>query len=264
MKKLSSVVFDVFLRVLYIKPFVRLLKKYKFQWILLLVVLGILCLEGMKTLDFQGFIDYKKWLLHLTQDYPLFAVLSFFLMYTVFAIFSLPGGTVLSLIGGFLFGFVKGTLLSVFALSIGSSISFLLFRLFFRDLFIKKGGKKIKKIHTTLEKDEIYYLFAFRMFPFIPLFFTTIIIGLSSIRFHLFYLISFIAFLPSVGIYVNMGAQISKLENLQGLMAPDLVLAFSLMGVFPLCIKYLFKFLKKFKNSKEEDLALESGNLLTN
>ena len=263
MKKLSPLVLDVFLKVVYIRPFFRFLKRYKPLGILFLTVLAILCLEGLKILDFQGLIDYKRWLLDLTQDHPRLAGLSFFLIYTFSSILSLPGGTVFSLIGGFLFGFVKGGLLSIFALSIGSSLSFLLFRYFFRNLFIKKGGKKIKKIYTALKEDEIYYLFAFRMFPFIPLFFTTVVIGLSSIKFYLFHVVSFIAFLPLVGMYVNVGAQISQLENLQELMAPDLLVSFSLIGVFPLFVKYLLKLLKRFKNVKE-DLPLESGNLLTN
>ena len=263
MKKLSSLILDIFSRLLRVKPFTRFFKKYKLQVILFLVLVGILCVEGLKTLDFQGLIDYKRWLLYWVQDHPLVASLSFFLVYMFLAILSLPGSTILSFIGGFLFGFVKGTLFSVFALSFGSGISFLLFRFFFRDLFIKKGRKKMKRIYMVLKKDEVYYLFAFRMFPFIPLFLATITMGLSSIKFTSFYVISFIAFLPLVGIYVNMGTQISQLEDIQGLMAPNSLIAFSLIGIFPLCVKYLFKFLKKFKKS-DKDLSIETGSVLTN
>ena len=128
----------------------------------------------------------------------------------------MPGATVLNVIGGFLFGFLKGTLLSVFAVSIGSGFAFLLSRYFFRDFFLKKSGAKMKKIYGHLRGNEVYYLFAFRLFPFIPLLFTNMIMGLSSIRFSVFFIVSFITLLPHLAIYANIGSQLSQLEDLHG------------------------------------------------
>ena len=261
MKKLSSVFLDIILRVLHIKPIIQLLKKHKAIMILLLVCLLFGFVEWLKTFSLQEIIEYKKSLLYLAQDHPLALSLFFFLFYFFASALSLPGTTFFNIIGGFLFGFVQGTLLSIFAISLGSSISFLLVRFFLRDLFIRKGGVKLKKIYENLKNDEIYYLFALRMFPFTPLFFTNLIMGLSSIKLNVFYAISFISLLPGIAIYANMGSQLSQLENLQGLLAPNLLFAFSLIALFPVFIRYLIKFSKKFKRSNE-DLSLESDNPL--
>lgn len=119
----------------------------------------------------------------------------------------------------------------------------------------------MQKAFSLLEKDDVYYLFAFRLFPFTPLFFTNMIMGLSSIKLSVFYIISFISLLPLLAIYANMGSQLSHLETWEGLMSFEILAAFGLVGLFPLLMKYLLKFFKRFKKNKE-DLVLDSGGSL--
>ena len=250
---------DILLRVLGIKPFFRLIKKYK---ALIIVFLGVFIffLWWLWLRDFDV-MERKKFILLLAQERPLSSSFFFFVLYFLASVLSLPGTTFLNIIGGFLFGFAKGTALSVFAVSIGSSIAFLITRFFLRDFFAQKGGVKIKKIYQYLQKDTAYYLFALRLFPFTPLLFTNIIMGLSSIKLSVFYMISFVSLLPSMAIYANVGTQLSQLEDIRGLAAPNLLFSFALIGFFPLFVKYLFKFLKRFKKTKES-LPLESDHVL--
>ena len=257
MKKLSLLFVDVLLKIVPIRPLLKLLKKYKLFLIAFLIVLSFMFALWLNSLNMAQIVSYKSSLLLLVAKYPLLASLLFFMVYLLFSTISLPGLTVFNIVGGFLFGFVKGTVLSVFAVSIGSSFCFLLIRFFFSGFFIKKGGKKLKKIHQHLNKNQVYYLFAFRLFPFTPLFFTNLIMGLSSIRLSLFYTVSFIALLPQLAIYANIGAQMSQLENLQGLVQPNLLFAFSLIALFPFTVKFLFYVLKKIKPSAQ-DLPLEA------
>lgn len=263
MKKLTTIFLDILLRVLYIKPIFRLLKKHKLILIVLLTSLFFILIEWLKTFQIQEILEHKQNLLQLAHDYPLSLSLIFFFSYLLISTLSLPATAVFNVIGGFLFGFAKGVLLSIFALSIGSGFAFLLTRYFLRDFFIRKGGARMKKAYRHLTNNQIYYLFAFRLFPFTPLFFTNMIMGLSSIRFSVFYIVSFIALLPQLAIYANIGSQLSQLENLHGLMDPNMLLAFALIGLFPLSIKYLFRLIKRFKKSKE-DLSLESDSALPN
>ena len=259
MKKLFSWFLDALLKILGIKHSV--LKKYKPLSLVFLITLFFLCIEWLKTFDANEIVEYKRHLLYLAQDHPLSLSIAFFLVYLFAATLSLPGTTAFNIIGGFLFGFIQGTVLAIFAVSIGCCFAFLITRFFLRDFFIKKGGVKMKKIYGHLKKDEVYYLFAFRLFPFIPLFFTNIVMGLSSIRLSVFYIVSFISLLPAMVIYANMGSQLSQLENLQGLAEPNVLFAFSLVGLFPLFVKYFFKFFKRLQKSRKK-LPLESDSLL--
>ena len=251
-KKIFSVFLDILLKVLQLKPIFRVLKKYKVLILIFFAVLLIGLILWLRTFSLSDILTYKKQLFDLIQDKPFLIAASFFLIYVFISTISLPGTTVLSISGGFLFGFVKGLLISLFAVSIGSCFAFLITRYFLRDFFIKKAGSKLERIYNHLKRDEVYYLFAFRLFPFTPLFFTNLLMGLTSMRLNVFLIVSFIAFMPTVFVYVNMGSQLSRLEDWNGLTDPNLIFAFALMGVFPLIVRYSFKFLKGLKKSKEE------------
>ena len=256
-KKIFSVFFDILFKIFQIRPILRLLKRYKILIFILFIGFLVLLVLWLRTFSLSEILAYKKQIFELIQDKPLLMALSFFLVYVFVATISLPGSTVFSIIGGFLFGLLKGTLISLFAVTIGSCFAFLITRYFLRDFFIKKAGPRLDRIYNHLKKDEVYYLFAFRLFPFTPLFFTNLLMGLASIRLTLFCAVSFIAFLPTIFVYVNMGFQLSELENWSGFTEPDLLLAFILIGLFPLAVRYIFKLVKKFRNSKE-DFPLES------
>ncbi|MCZ0933185.1 MAG: VTT domain-containing protein [Oligoflexia bacterium] len=208
-------------------------------------------------------MSYKKQLFYLIQEQPFLTAVFFFLVYVLASTVSLPGTTVLSIAGGFLFGFAPGLLISLFAVSLGSGFAFLITRHFLRDFFVKKAGSKLEKLYSHLEQDETYYLFAFRLFPFTPLFFTNMLMGLTSMRLNVFFTVSFIAFLPTLFVYVNMGSQLSRLEDWSGLSDPSFLFAFALMGLFPLTVRYSFKFLKRFKKSREE-FSLDSEQIFLN
>ncbi len=251
MKKLFSALLDILLKALRVKSAFQFLKKHKPFLITLLVALAIVFIEWFKSFDTAELMENKKLLLSWVEGRPLISSLSFFLVYFFISVLSFPGTAVLSIISGFLFGFFKGTLLSLLAVSIGSGTAFLLTRFFLKDFFIKKGGAKMQKIYKILEKDEMYYLFALRLFPFIPLFFTNIAMALSSMSWGAFFAVSFLSLLPSMAIYANMGTQLSYLEDWRGLSDPGLLTAFALIGLFPLFVRLGLRFFKKLKKSKE-------------
>lgn len=61
--------------------------------------------------------------------------------------------------------------------------------------------------------------------------------GLTTIRALAFYLVSQVGMLPETLVYVNAGTQLAKIESLQGILSPALLLSFVLLGFFPLSAK---------------------------
>ena len=243
---------DFLLRILRIKALPSFLKKYKNLLALFCAALLLSLAVWISSFELDTILESKKSLLDAVEDRPLSSALLFFLFYLTVFTLSLPAALPLSLIGGFLFGFSKGALLSLFSASLGSSLSFLLVRFFLYDFFLKRGGLKVQKLRSRFKKDELYYLFALRTLPFIPSFFTNIVMGLSSIKLTSFYAVSFVAFSPALLIYTNIGSKLSSLESLQGLGRPSLIFAISLAGLFPLVSRQAFRLLKKFKKTNEE------------
>jgi hypothetical protein len=61
--------------------------------------------------------------------------------------------------------------------------------------------------------------------------------GLTAIRLRTFYWVSQIGMLPGTFVYVNAGSELARLTSPAGIFSPRLLLAFALLGLFPLAAK---------------------------
>ncbi|MCY4321438.1 MAG: hypothetical protein OXC37_03405, partial [Bdellovibrionaceae bacterium] len=130
LKKIFSIFLDILLRVLQIKPILRILKRYKNLIVIFFSTLLLVLIVWLSTFSLSDIFSYKNYLIELTQEQPFLTGSSFFLIYMLISIISIPGITAFSLIGGLLFGLSKGMLICLFAINIGSCIAFLITRYF--------------------------------------------------------------------------------------------------------------------------------------
>ena len=171
------------------------------------------------------------------QAYPLATATGFFLAYVAVAGLSLPGAALMTLAAGAIFGLAWGSLIVSFASSLGATLAFLISRLLLRDLVQRRFGDTLKAVNQGIEKDGAFYLFTLRLVPAFPFFVINLVMGLTPIRTWTFYWVSQAGMLAGTLIYVNAGTQLARLESLSGILSPGLVVAFLLLGVFPLLAK---------------------------
>lgn len=156
----------------------------------------------------------------------------------------------MTLVGGMLFGVLWGTLIVSFASTIGATLAFLASRFLFRDFVQKKFGNKLKAVNEGIQKEGKFYLFTLRLIPAFPFFVINMVMGLTSIKVLTYFVVSQIGMLPGTIVYVNAGTQLSKLENLSGIVSPSLLLSFVLLGILPLTLKKAMAWVKKRRKSK--------------
>ncbi len=221
-------------------------------------------LDFLTYLDFQSFNHHREILLQMAEEKTLFLMLCLFLGYLFMAVLSLPGTILLTLFAGFLFGLVKGVILTSLALTIGATITFLFSRFLLRGFFIKKYASRLKTILSDLNKYGIYYLFAMRMVPLVPFFIPNVLMGLTSIKTKHFFIVTYIGLLPDLIIYVNAGRYFSKIEQIKDVFSIGLIASFVLIGFLPLGIKKIISILNKknksYINSSELSPELELVN----
>ena len=82
------------------------------------------------------------------QANPLRTAMLYFLVYIAVTGLSLPGATILTLVGGAVFGLVWGTVLISFASTIGATIAFLVARFLLRDLIQARFGGNLRAINA--------------------------------------------------------------------------------------------------------------------
>ena len=176
---------------------------------------------------------------------PLMVSFCFFTIYVMITALSLPGATIMTLAGGGLFGLAWGFVLISFASSVGATLAFLVSRYLLRDWVQKRFGDRLGAINKGVEREGALYLFSLRLVPIFPFFLINILMGLTPIKTFTYYWVSQVGMLAGTLVYVNAGTQLAKIDGLQGIVSPGLLLSFILLGIFPIIAKKINQWLKK-------------------
>jgi pyruvate/2-oxoglutarate dehydrogenase complex dihydrolipoamide dehydrogenase (E3) component/uncharacterized membrane protein YdjX (TVP38/TMEM64 family) len=173
------------------------------------------------------------------REHPWQASGAYFLAYVAVTGLSLPGATVMTLLGGAVFGLLWGTILVSFASSLGATLAFLASRFLLRDWVQARFGDRLRAINAGVEREGAFYLFALRLVPAFPFFVINLVMGLTPLRTRTFYWVSQVGMLAGTIVYVYAGTQLGEFRLTAGLVA-----AFTLLGVFPLLAKRVLDALK--------------------
>ena len=170
----------------------------------------------------------------------------------------------MTLIAGALFGLVTGVVIVSFASSIGATLAFAIARYLFREAVRRRFERALVAIDKGIEKDGAFYLFALRLVPAFPFFAINLAMSVTPIRTWTFYWVSQVGMLLGTIVYVNAGAELGQIASLSlaGILTPELVASFALLGLFPLIAKKALaqlkarKALRHFKKPKRFDANL--------
>jgi len=187
---------------------------------------------------------YQDIKLLVAKNYYFYFIV-FFIIYVVVTAFALPISLLKTLLAGALFGFWPGLILVSFASSIGSTFCFLFSRFALRAYVQKRFNNYLEKINKGIEEDGWLYLLFLRLSPVFPFFIINLVFGLTKMKTFQFYLVSQVGMFIGTAIFVNAGAQIGSLNSIEEILTAKIIISLTLIGIFPLMIKYLYK---KFKN----------------
>lgn len=223
-----------------------------FLWAFFSYDLGdYLTLEYMKGQQAEFAAFYK--------ENSLLAIGAYSAVYIVTTALSLPGAALLTLLGGALFGLITGTIIVSFASTIGATLAFLVSRLLLRDWVQEKFGRHLAAFNDGIKKDGAFYLFTLRLIPAVPFFVINLVMGLTPMKTVSFFLVSQIGMLAGTIVFVNAGTQLAQIESLSGILSPEIIFSFVLLGIFPLIAKKLVslykvrRVIKRFKKPKSFD-----------
>ena len=181
----------------------------------------------------------------MLEQSPVQVTLISFVLYVIVVALSLPGATIMGLAMGALFGLWYGTLLVSFASTIGATLAFLASRYLLRDYVQHRFGDKMKGINEGMAKDGALYLFMLRLAPIFPFFLINLLMGLTQIHTRTFYWVSQLGMLAGTLLYVNAGTQLVRINSLPDILSPEVLLSFTLLGVFPLITKWIVQAIRK-------------------
>ena len=174
--------------------------------------------------------------------------------YCFLIICNFPAASLLSLIGGFLYGTWVGGIGIIIGGTIGSFIVFLVAKSFFHDYISKKLLNRYKFINNYFQKNDLELMLLIRLIPGIPFFAQNLILaGLGAERLKFFFT-TLLGLSPWAIIFASIG------RGLEEIFIEDQDLSFALIAkpeylipisIIVLLVLVILIFKKKFINSKK-------------
>jgi uncharacterized membrane protein YdjX (TVP38/TMEM64 family) len=204
----------------------------------------------------RDFFELKTLFLNLEniQNYIsnnfLFSFLIFTFSYCLLIVCNFPIASLLSLIGGFLYGTWIGGIGIIVGGTLGSFIVFLVAKLFFHDYISKKLLQKYSFITKYFQKNELELMLLIRLVPGIPFFAQNLILaGLGAKRLKFFFTTLF-GLSPWAIIFASIG------QGLEEIFIEGQTLSFALIAkpeylipisIIIVLVIFILIFKKKFK-----------------
>jgi uncharacterized membrane protein YdjX (TVP38/TMEM64 family) len=163
----------------------------------------LLALGAMVVFTYRDQIDVimlETWL----AEHPVSAPLFFALFYIVMTLLFFPG-SLLSLMGGALFGPLWGSIYNQLSAILGATLTFLVARYIAADWLEKKLAGNVKEFKADVEAKGWRFVLLVRLVPVIPFTMLNYALGLTRIRLLHFVTVTFICIFPRVIAYSYVG-----------------------------------------------------------
>jgi len=183
-------------------------------------------------LSFEQLAAHREWLLAEVARLGLVAPVLFVLVYAAATGLSIPGATILTLTGGFLFGTLAGTAIVVIGATLGAAIVFLVARTAFGDALRARAGPFIRKLEDGFRANALNYLLVLRLVPLFPFWLVNLVPAFLGVRLSTFVVGTFIGIIPGAFVYASLGSGVGAL--IESGERPDLGIIFTPRVLLPL------------------------------
>lgn len=182
-----------------------------------------------------------------------------YLVYIILFVLSIPlpiPSTPVAIAGGYVFGIIVGTALTIIAALIGASIAFYLVRYYGEPLLEKMVSKHhIHHFMHIFKKRGINGAILAYAIPVFPSDSINFILGLSRIRYHTFLLVVIMGSLPRYILITAFGQELLTGFTWKTVIVPILVAVYLLIAIFREKIKKIvFKELRFAEHEMEKEL----------
>jgi uncharacterized membrane protein YdjX (TVP38/TMEM64 family) len=162
-------------------------------------------------LTFETLREHRAWLLQQVAESAVVTSLVFVAVYIAVVAFSLPGGAVMTITGGFLFGQWLGSLYVVFAATIGATILFVAARTALGDVLRAKAGPFLKKMEAGFQENALSYLLVLRLIPIFPFFVVNLVPAFLGVSLRTYVIATFFGIIPGSFVYATVGAGLGSI-----------------------------------------------------
>ncbi|WP_038247293.1 TVP38/TMEM64 family protein [Ghiorsea bivora] len=222
--------------------------------------LPLLIIAALTTLFFMAgwheYLSFEQLRTHRLElntwvaEKPFISALAYILMYITVVTLSLPGGTVMTLAGGFFFCALWGGLYTVVGATIGATMIFLIAKTSLGDVLLAKAGKSIQSMRTGFQENALNYMFVLRLVPLFPFFIVNLAPAFLGVPLRTYIIATFFGIMPATFVFALAGSGLGKVFeqgehfSVSGILTPEMMgalIGLALLSLIPV-------FYKKWQN----------------
>lgn len=200
-------------------------------------------------LNFDTLRDNREALIALRDSNYLLTALVFVLFYVLIVAFSLPGATIATLTGGFLFGTALGAVFNVTGATIGAIVIFQAARMGLGERLkarMDASDGMVRKIKQGIDDNQWSMLFFIRLVPAVPFFVANLLPAFLGVPLYRFAVSTFFGIIPGAVVFTSVGAGLGAVfaagetPNLGLIFEPHIllpILGLCALSVLPIIIK---------------------------
>lgn len=159
-----------------------------------------------RELSFETLIRNRAAIDRFIADHGLAAVAAYIAIYIAAIGLSLPGGAILTLAGGFLFGAVLGSAAACAGAIVGATIIFMIARSAAGEALMRRAGPFAAKLAEGFRADAFNYLLFLRLVPLFPFWLVNLAPALFGVRLSTYVAATAVGILPATVTFAVFGA----------------------------------------------------------
>jgi uncharacterized membrane protein YdjX (TVP38/TMEM64 family) len=220
------------------------------RWIPLAVLVAglavFLAFGGQHYLKFETLRAHGEELRRFTEANDVLAVLGFMSAYAAMTAFSLPGGAIMTVFGGYLFGAYLATVYVVIGATAGATVLFLAARTSLGAYLEAKAGPFLEKMNAGFRENALSYLLVLRLVPLFPFWLVNLVPAFLGVSLRTYVIGTFLGIIPGTFVFALVGGGIGELfasgqkPELDILFRPSILLplvGLALLALVPLVYK---------------------------
>ncbi|NIA67814.1 TVP38/TMEM64 family protein [Pelagibius litoralis] len=190
--------------------------------------------------------EHRAVLNAFVADNALLAGLAFIAVYALSTALSLPGGVILTVAGGFLFGVTFGVAYVLVAATLGATAVFLIARSALGSALRDRAGPFLQRMEEGFRENALSYLLVLRLIPLFPFFIVNLVPAFLGVSLRTYVFATFVGIIPGTVVFILAGAGLGSVFDQGGdftvgsVLTPEIIaglVGLSLLSLLPVAYK---------------------------
>ena len=227
----------------------KLFKRMISTFLIVMITVLIFTYSFQSYSNVESFLQYKKTFFAFIEQNYFYAVLLFIGGHSFASIFPLPPTAVTTMVGGIFFGIIPGMLYSLVGAVIGASVNFFTARYLLGKKMHETYKEELKDVYNNIKRNGHWYILSIRLFPFMPLSLSSLLLGVTTIKYRTFLWSTALGLIPPLTLYSLTGYELgSKTEGISKSSA--IIIGLCTISVLIICFVFLKQYFAQ-KRSKQ-------------